>query len=797
MLYWTLLLTLVVTMLFDLTISSKSIAAFRVIYDAAFVLISWSFIYSAALLFNEKSISLREHVIKLPKKVLLIASVIANIYAILSTFSLNNPSIGYLSEDMLKGCVFGLFYLLIFLLILSINAVLFHNILSKYSDLSLGDIAEYILGIVAIETCLSMYFFHMMNLHGIRLFLLMFHTTLIIIAIWNYLKAENIKEILIKIKFPEILLLVFSIGFSALFYAPRTIYNLYSDVAPVVGNILSIVVRKSLIPYYLAEYYYSPTMGFVSVFFIYITGLNNILLAANLPFLIAYLLLPFLIYNFLEAFVVDDFRVALIGAMAATLMDGLAILLLPKYISQLTPSIIAWKISTRTMSLYFSNTCMWVVSPYETFAATVAIASCSILRKKKLFNYVLGGTFFFLSFMNPRFSFISLLLIFLLIMLKKINTRNLLLFISSAILSSGFTTTQHLYKILLATVEGLYTKNLVTLAQYKWVNTILINVLLSKYEKITLLLLLIVSVGIFAWSLVRSSEITEGGKLVTHFYVRTNYRAKGIKLRQKNFFISMHFLLSIIVIVLMFSYISYYAYFYDSVIFFRYTLRKNTLLYNLNAIILRYHILLCLFLIEMITFRFSKKIFLTLLLLFLAFYFGGIIARAITLAPILFVTLSSPYITLLIQKREIPLQRFEKKILTLIILLMIFAGVLSSTLYSATIKTQYNEEFSDLPCILNILLKRPPGDRVYSPSYYKYYVRRVVRMAHLKLSDDPNCQLYLIDKDYTKEEIINLLLNNDTFLILYNGNRFILLQKSIEYPLKLSPEQLIHHKDSI
>ena len=771
-------------MLFDLTISSKSIVPFRVIYDAAFVLISWSFIYSAALLFCGNNISLRKHVVKIPKKILLISSVIVNMYAILSTIFLNNPSIGYLPENMLRGCAFGLFYLLIFFLILSINAVLFHNVLFKYSDIALRDITERILAIVAIETCLSMYFFHIMNLHGIRLFLLIFHTILIIIAIWNYLKTGNTREIVIKSGLPEILLLVFSIGFFALFYAPFTIYNLYSDVAPVVGSILSIVVRRSLIPYYLAEYYYSPIMGFISVFFMYITGLNNILLAANLPFLIAYLLLPFLIYNFLEAFVVKDFRVALIGAMAATLMDGLAILLLPKYISQLTPSIIVWKISTRTMSLYVSNTCMWVVSPYETFAATVALASCSILREKKLFNYVLGGTFFFLSFMNPRFSFISLLLIFLLIVLKKVSIQNLLLFISSTILSSGFTITQHLYKILLAIAEGLYTKNLVTLARYEQVNTILIDVLLGKHEKITLLLSIIGALGIFVWSLRKSSEIASSGKLVTHFYVRTSYRAKRIKLRRKSFFISMHFLLSIIVIALVFFYISYYAYFYDMVMFFRYTLRRNALLYNFNAIILRYHILFCLFLTEMIIFRYSKKIFLTFLLLFLAFYFGGIIARAITLAPILFVILSSPYITLLARKQGFPLQRLEKKVLTLIVLSMIFAGIFSSTLYSATIKTQYNDRFSDLPYILSILLKRPPGEKVYSPSYYKYYIMRVVRMAHLNLSDDPNCQLYLIDKDYTKKEIINMLLNNDTFLVLYSGNKFILLAKIHRTPAK-------------
>ena len=102
------------------------------------------------------------------------------------------------------------------------------------------------------------------------------------------------------------MLLLVSVGVFALVYVHFGFYNLYNDNAVVLGSALSVAARESLQPYYLADLYYSPVMGFVALVFSYTTGFNSLISVCNLPFMLGSLLLPYVAYHFISSYVTGD-----------------------------------------------------------------------------------------------------------------------------------------------------------------------------------------------------------------------------------------------------------------------------------------------------------------------------------------------------------------------------------------------------------------------------------------------------------------------------------------------------------
>ncbi len=105
-------------------------------------------------------------------------------------------------------------------------------------------------------------------------------------------------------------------------------------------------------------------------------------------------------------------------------MDGLAVLVLPGYIGNLSEYTIQWQISPATMSLYNSSIChLWLV-PFKAFTAASAIAVCSLLHKRHAVTYI-GWSLVFVCFMNPRYLLLAIILLIFLFGIRKINFKGL------------------------------------------------------------------------------------------------------------------------------------------------------------------------------------------------------------------------------------------------------------------------------------------------------------------------------------------------------------------------------------
>lgn len=721
--------------------------------------------YTSICLLSGKPFSINSYNLILPRFAYVIP-IIFNIYAIISIIGLNYPSIGFINENIILQGLYGLLPLTIFILIILANAFILYVNIHGPKQIILYKLASYMIAIIAIETSLSIYAFSIAGVEGLRWVLGIIHLVFVVFSFWSFHRFKRAK-ISLRINSSDLLLLLVSIGIFTLIYIPFGIYNLYGDNSVIVGSSLSIVNRGSLQPYYNADSYYTPIMGFITVFFTYITGLNNLLLACSLPFLLGSLLLPFVTFHFLRSFVTDDPRIAVLGALIVALMDGLAIVLLPIYNSNITVSTIQWYISGPTRSLYSTNIGQLWLTPFKNFAAVSAIAACSMLDKRRVINYVLAGGLFFISFMNPRYSILTLILLVFLFGIRKIDIRGTLIFASSLILFSGFTFPVHLYKQLLALSVALTNQGLVHESFSCFFNNSINSLVLQdNYTFVGLVVIMSLLVILFL-SLFGNFTKTKGALFTSYFFQRifTTFSAKIGKSKKKLVFSSASVLLYVSLMCI-FVYAFLHTYYPDILAIFTSTNYLSTL----NSMVLRYHVLIGFFIVGLLALKFPRRIALTIIAILLIFYFGGRLTGSINILPLVLVILAMPFIDLCI--------KYKRKLAILSLLTLVFLGVFSATFYSGTVRAPVNTEYSDLPDLLDILIEEGKvGEKVYSPSSYKYYVDRILKQAHMSLSSESNCSLYIIDKTYMNSTLLVDLLNDIQFSQNFVGERFILLER--------------------
>jgi len=754
--------TLFSTLFFDLLVSSSSVMPFRLIYNTSFGLIMFVLAYTSILLVNGEEFSAKNFNFVFPRFSYIIP-IVFNANAIFSIIWLNVPNIGFLSEDILTQGLNGLLPLVNFLTVMTTNAIVLYISVYGDTDIHLYKMAAYLIGVIAFETSLVIYAFHINGIEGVRWILCLFHITFIGLTFWLHRRFKT-KEIRINLTCSDLLLALFSAGIFTMVYVPFGLYNLYADNAVVGGNILSIVKRVNLQPYYKADSYYTPIMGFVSILFAYITGFDNLLLSSNLPFLVGSLMFPFVTYHFLKSFITDDSRIAVIGAIIASLMDGLAVILLPVYAGKITSSIISWRISTATQSLYASNICQLWLTPYKSFSAVSAVAACSVLHKRQASSFMLSGAIFFMSFSNPRYSILTVLLLLLLFGIKKINMKGIVLFILSVTIFSGLTLSVHLYKQALALLTELYQRGFISEVIFNQFKTSLKSLVIYDASPFIILIVFIAFLGILVLTRLNFIEKTDNAVFTSQFSprelpkiaLRTSKTGKRTLVSSENFL-----LLGSMTVMLIYAVL--HAYSLDTFLPFTKDIFNETL----ERIILRYHILIVSVAVGFLTLKCNRRTIFSSILVILLFYFGGILTRSTTLIPMVFVILAMPAFSSLV--------KYKRKVLVSSFLFFVFLGVFSATFYSATVTTPTRTDYADLPQVLNILLQKEPDTSVYSPSSYTYYANRVVKMAHLRLSSDPSCGLYIIDKDYIKAKLLESLVNNKNFTILYSGSKFILL----------------------
>lgn len=748
---------------FDLFISSYAILQFRVIYDTATALIMFAFGYTSMYILTDKEFNWKGTNIALPK-ICFIIPLALNIITILLISTLNFSEVGNLGIDALTQGLYALGPLLLFTLIIGANATVIYFKIHETNEVYLHKLATYLLVVLATEICIGTYGFYIGGQQGIQVSLCILHLLYIALTIWTNKKSKT-KHYTIKINKPDLILLTLTIGIFTLTFFPSGIYNLFGDNAVIPGSALSIINRGSPEPYFIADNYYSPILGFTCIIFSFTTGLDNILLASNLPFLLGTILLPFISYTFLKDFITHNQKIALIGAIVVCLMDGLAAILLPAFNGTLSDLTINLIISPQTASLYSSNICHLWIAPYKIFALTSAIAACCMLSSNKASLNLLGGSLFFLSFINPRFSILAITLLIFLLGLKRINLKSIGLFLFGTILFGGFTIPVHIYKQLLELFHAFKTTEIMNQIVYDQFKESISLLNTPTITPIAVVLIITALIGIFTITKFLQSNPINPQKFNDRFTLKALPIIKiNSKSTAKN--IALNFdILSAGLLLLLFSYITIHAYSPNIFLF----ITNNTLLSITDNILLRYHILFALFILGIFLLRFNKQTALTITLMLLVYIMGAALTNSITIFPIIFTILAIPTLNLLIKN--------QRKIATLIILTFIFLGLFSTTIYTgATNQTNINT-YNELQPILTILLEQDPQTPIYSPSPYTYYVDRILKMAHLELSTNPTDPLYIIDVEYTYTTDLNSILSNDTFQVLYSGTRFILLKQ--------------------
>lgn len=755
-------LAVLAALFLDLLVSSNAAMPFRIIYFVAFVALAFAVIYISIHLLRNKEFG-KDYTILICGRTFFCSAVLINLIVVFPILWLEVPSIGLFSTNILNQGMNGLPYLLEYAAVMIADGIVLHIILTKKSRIDAYKIAAYVLCAIAIETFLAIYCFHIGSIDGVRLGLASFHIAICGVIIWLYFKL-SMKEVQIRITSSDVLLFLVSIGTFLMVYMPHAIYSLFGDTSVIVGSASSILYRGSLQPFYAADAYYSPIGGFVSTVFAYICGLNNIMLASSIPFLIAHLTLPFITYNFLKRFVTEDSRMAIIGSIVALFMDGLAVVLLPKYIGNLARPVIEWQISPATKSLYFSSIAWIWLAPFKTMGIASATALGSILARGRATSFLLGGVLFAFSFVNPRQPFLAILILVFLLGSKKISLKGVAMVFSSALLFLGPIIIATVFKNLQLILFVFHQTGLVageistiTLGYYR---------ILSENGLLVTISVMVVCFTAVAFLVRSESQNTLNTKrFVAEYSTRRNLSLRILRFRNGlDIHLSFEDMLFWGLFIPMITYIILHAY----PIPFLAIMPRNILIDSFDYMIMRYHILAILAILGFIGFKYSSRVFLTMTTLALVTYLWIIltsVGKGI-ISPLIFVALAMPSFVFFVKSK--------KRLILSVVLLLIFLGVFSATFYSATVTTIESEaRYADFSDLLPILLKMDPGESVFSASTYSYYSSRILRMAHLQLSSDFSCQLHIIDKAYTNSVTTERVLEDDTNEILYEGNVFI------------------------
>ena len=764
--------TILAVIVFDLLLASNAVAPLRLIYDMSFALVVFPFVYVSILLIRNREIPKIGSLLVFPKASLVLP-ILLNLQAILAIASLDIPNIGFLSTNILIQGLNSLLPLLSFSLLSITNGIVLCIAVKKKNEVSAYELPTYALCIVSIETFLSVFSFHLAGIIGIRLCLFLFHIGICGAVFWLQRKLR-IVEVRINVSFSDALLFLLSVGILMMVFIPFGIYNIFGDSSIVVGSALSIAWKGSLQSYYATTSYYSPIGGFVSIVSAYLTGSNNILSVLNLPFLASYLALPFVAYSFLKKFVTNDPRVAFIGTFAATLMDGLAVLLFPVYGGNLTNDIINWQISPIAQSLYFSTVGAIWLNPYKTFSIASALAAGNMLETKKSINLLLAGALVALSFTNPRQPFVAILIFVFLWGVSRLKAIDISAVVLSLVLFLGPIFLPTVRKTMDALLLNLHLRAIVP----KATSDSFFDSITSLTGSPLMMIILAAVVGALLVLIARRINCPTENKPIETITkpvapkMRVAIRFKYGKLNWRRGFEAKDTVFWVLVILVL----AYAIFNAHQVLPPFLTNLQDGLFAPLNYLVLRYHILAVLIAVGFLTFitrKHTLRILITAAILAIAIYLGLTIDPALE-APIIVVAMSLPALSLLANSGK-------KKAIFLIVSL-IFLGVLSGYFYSATVKSIEPDNqnlYEDLPQVLQILVAQDPSTKVFRVSSYDYFVNRVVEgMATLKTSSDPSCRIYIIDARYTDSARIESLLNDNHSRVLYQGQALILLERT-------------------
>ena len=745
-------------LIFDLIVSSHSIIPFRYLYDISFSIIIIILTYISILLIKNEKILKTKYVVNIPKKYITIVSTIISIILIINSLNLNQFEITIQRDVFLQGII-GIMSIAYYIIIIIIVSLVFY-ISFDNEVIKISKIWSYTLGAIAFLVSLTIYGFNFYGLYGVHASFLIFCSLIIILILRIHLNLKS-KYIILHLTNIDCILCLISISTFLMFYYTG-VYSFYSDQAVSLSSLLSLVYRGSLKPYYIQSEYYSSLSGFISLDFVFITGYTNLLLASTLPFFLGYIAIPFICYHFIRSNIIQDERIVLLGSLMTIFMDGLAILVLPKYLNKLNFTTIYWDISTKTCSLRLSTLIYFWLNPYKIWAMATAFASLDMstyTSKKYGVNLIFSGLLLALSFVHPRQSFNAMLGFILLYILRKISFRKFLIILTTVFISYG----KELLPISICVLKGIffYAMRIISLKVFKEIYSIILTT--PPYTNS----MIILYIDCFLFILLIFMTKKPFQKVLCNYPLDIKSEAKRIRLiffKDRKYFSISFYLRGFIYAILSLS-IFMYAIAYSNNFFHLMSIIEDQYIFPLNYFILRYHIGLILTLTSLFLFRRIHRIFFAYIFLLALQYMGVLFWLN---SPFIIVVMTLPGLNWIAKSND----RLTKAI----ILSFIFLGIFSGTLFAAT--QQYNSFstlYTDIPGILPKLLVINPCERIYCPSYYKYYAYRLAGFAHLKISSNPLAKYSLIDTYYIKGSILNELISKNK--VIYHGSRFILLKK--------------------
>ena len=280
---------LVLIYLYDQHVFHYTIMPLRLLFDACLLILIFIPAYAMfkhILLLESEN---KSWIICSIKGAILKSIPLANTPFLLNILRFDSPAVGYLSLDILLQGMEALPYLIIYLVACILNGfMLIVTFMKKRKNsIYVCDVVVYSVIFMALQIIVSMYGFHMASLNGIKYSLTCLIAFLSLIYSLS-LRKKNLQDIELKGDENLPLILILSLS-SFLLYYFCALYDHYCDQAVMLANVNSILYRRSLEPYYMSSGYYPAVGGFYIASFIYVTGLNNTVLASTLSFTIAYL----------------------------------------------------------------------------------------------------------------------------------------------------------------------------------------------------------------------------------------------------------------------------------------------------------------------------------------------------------------------------------------------------------------------------------------------------------------------------------------------------------------------------
>ena len=750
------LLLIFIIYLYDSQVYYRTIFPLRVILDIClFVLI---FIPTYAILRKFPKIKYgKQHLtLSIEKKLIYIIPLINTIFVI-NTLCLRIPSLGSLSVNMLAQGVEALPFLTMYLLASLSNGFMLSVITAKGSEVDIYDIFVYSVVFMAIQTIASLYGFHLAGIDGLRTTIACLFVLISVIYLYC-LRRFSIRCIDIKRDNYFPLVAILSLAFFFYYYF-NLLYNHYSDQGVMLANTNSILYRGNLESYYRASVCYPAVGGFYVICFIYTTGLNNVILASVLAFTVAYLLFPIITYKLMKSIMPNSEALALLLSAMSVYMDGIGVIMLPIYkpkiddyfmkLSNPRPPIkriLNFKISPKMCSLYISTTSHLWFNPYKVFATLAAITSIIPLLRSREHDYelLLSGLLLAQSFINPRASFITLLTLTILWALKKLNFIDMVASVLTCFAFISPLAWTVIYKITASFIK-VYLGRLYELPIEAESYLVLMESVLKSNSLLLAVGIILTSIYVYYW--LRLLRLRSPHKSVSP---TLPLRLSATKL----------VLLFVLLSILDLAFISLYAYDLLPQDFVE-LIEGNRLLNTIRYLVFRYHIMMVLSLITLLSLKLDLRIILVVVVMLLPAYFlgGKIISFPVSLA-----ILGMPTIYQIIKHKR------SRTLVLFLLTLHLILGTLTSGMYGClALSLDADPIFLDMPHVIDLLLKFNDTTKVCSGSYYSYYVRRTVKFANLIYSEDMNdCQLCLIDK-YRGVKV-----NVNAKKLLYSGLRLVL-----------------------